>query len=66
MNDYFLHHAIDTAKKQIKRSGVLLSEINSKDLIYLAIQLAIVEKLEILNNTMIDVESEIQTLLKKT
>ena len=62
MNEYFLHHAIQTAKQQLKRAGILDSEFDNKDLTNLAIQLAIVDELQTISGDIRDVEAKLTAL----
>ena len=64
MNDYFLHHAIETAKVQLIKAGIV-RKVPENELINLAMQLSIVDKLDTIAGDIKDVESELVNLQKQ-
>ena len=65
MNDYFLHHAIQTAKTQMKNASIDSTKFTTNGLINLAMQLSIVDKLDTIAGDVKDVESELVNLQKQ-
>ena len=61
MNDYFLHHAIETAKVQLIKAGIV-RKVPENELINLAMQLSIVDKLDTIAGDVKDVETELLKL----
>ena len=64
MNDYFLHHAIETAKVQLIKAGIV-RKVPENELINLAMQLSIVDKLDTIAGDVKDVETELLKLNAK-
>ena len=62
MNDYFLHHAIQTAKTQMKNASIDSTKFTTNGLINLAMQLSIVDKLDTIAGDVKDVETELLKL----
>lgn len=60
MNDYFLHHAIQTAKTQLKNAGIDPESCVTQEMINLGMQLSIVDRLDTIAGDIKDVESELK------
>ena len=62
MNDYFLHHAVQIAKKQLERAGIDPEQFGRQEVVPLAMQLAIVDELQTISGDIRDVEAKLTTL----
>jgi hypothetical protein len=62
MNDYFLHHAIQTAKLQLLKADIDPEKFQKQEIVNLAMQLSIVDQLQTISGDIRDVESKLSTL----
>jgi hypothetical protein len=59
MNDYFLSHAIETANIQLVKAGLDPEKFQKQEIINLAMQLSIINKIDTMSEDIRDVESEL-------